>query len=724
MTRLLLLCLAALAPLFCETLDVCRALTHRGRLPEAEHCYQKLLAASDPYLRAEAFWGLRRYKDANDQFRAAVQARPKDADIRVRWGRLYFERTQKQTALELFQEALKIEPKHAGAILGVAMVASDGYETKAVEFAEKAASLDPKLAEAREMLARLALEDGDEERAIEQAGKALEIDPESLDAMAVRAVIDWLNDKAETPWLGRILKINPVYGEAYATAGHFHMLNRRYEEAIGFYRKAIDLNPKLLTARAQLGVNLMRLGQDEEAQWHLEYCYTYGDQFASVVNPLRVLDSHKHFVTRKSDGIVLKVHSFDEALLAPYLERELRRAIVTFEKKYKFKLERPVELQAYPEHDDFAVRTLGMPGLGALGVTFGHVVAMDSPSGRKPGSFHWASTLWHELSHVFVLAATRHRVPRWFTEGMAVHEETAISPDWGDRLSPDVIKAIRDKKLLPIASLDRGFVRPKFPTQVVVSYFQAGRICDYVAEKWGYQTLLDMMRSFGELKSTPEVIERHLNLKPEAFDTRFLEWLEAGVRKTIEGFPQWEKGIRQVAILAKEGRHDDVIREGTRSRDIYPDFVEEGNVYELVASAWLVKGDKRRAVEELLRYSRIGGKDPEVLKKLATLLEELHRPEEAAGVLNRINLIYPRDEELHRRLGELLLAQGDAEGAIWEFRALVAMRPLDRAASHYGLAKAYHGANRLEEAREEVLNSLEAAPGYRPAQKLLLELNK
>ena len=51
---------------------------------------------------------------------------------------------------------------------------------------------------------------------------------------------------------------------------------------------------------------------------------------------------------------------------------------------------------------------------------------MDSPSGRKPGSFHWASTLWHEMSHVFTLTATDHRVPRWFTEGMAVHEETAV----------------------------------------------------------------------------------------------------------------------------------------------------------------------------------------------------------------------------------------------------------------------------------------------------------
>ncbi len=141
----------------------------------------------------------------------------------------------------------------------------------------------------------------------------------------------------------------------------------------------------------------------------------------------------------------------------------MKRAIATYEKKYQMKLNGPVQVEVYPDHEDFAVRTMGMPGLGALGVTFGSVVAMDSPSGRPPGSFHWASTMWHELSHVYVLQATNHRVPRWFTEGMAVYEETAAAPDWGDRLDPEAIKAIQNKKLLPVAQLDRGFVRPSYP---------------------------------------------------------------------------------------------------------------------------------------------------------------------------------------------------------------------------------------------------------------------
>ena len=67
------------------------------------------------------------------------------------------------------------------------------------------------------------------------------------------------------------------------------------------------------------------------------------------------------------------------------MEAELKRAIATYEKKYKMKLDRPVQVEVYPDHEDFAVRTMGMPGLGALGVTFGYVVAMDSPSGPQAG---------------------------------------------------------------------------------------------------------------------------------------------------------------------------------------------------------------------------------------------------------------------------------------------------------------------------------------------------
>lgn len=674
--------------------------------------------------RAEALWKQARYQEANDAFRAAVEAHPKNPDYRVRWGRFLLARFNAGDAEGLFKEALELKANHAGALLGMALVAAEGFERRAVEFAESALEADATLLEARELLARLALEENDEDRAIREAERAMAISPRALDAMAILATIDLLHDRAETPWITRILTEDSKYGKAYETAARFFVLNRRYEEGIAFYRKAVALEPSLWSAHSQLGINLMRLGLDSEARKHLETAYNNGHRDAATVNTLRLLDSYKNFEIIRAGNIILKLDRKEAALLRPYFEAEMKRAMAAFDRKYGFRLARPVQVEVYPNHDDFAVRTLGMPGLGALGVTFGYVVAMDSPSGRKPGSFHWASTLWHELSHVYVLAATRHRVPRWFTEGMAVHEETAVSPEWGDRLGPEVIAAIKEKKLLPVAELDRGFVRPAYPGQVSVSYFQAGRICDYINREWGYAKLLDMMRDFARGTPTPEVVEKQLGIKPEEFDRRFLAAVEAETRRTVESFDEWRKRIRQVAAHAREKRYDDVIREGTAIRDLYPEYVEAGSVYEFLAEAHEAKGDKAAALAELERYARAGGRNPDSLKKLASLYETAGRPRDAAAALNRVNYIYPLDDEIHSRLGALYLAQGDAAGAIREFGAVVARKPIDPAAAHYNLARAWRAAQRNDQAKEQLLLSLEAAPGYRPAQKMLLELSK
>ena len=674
--------------------------------------------------RAEALWRAGNYEGANGVLRELVKANPKNAHYRTRWGQLFLERFNKDEAAVEFREALKIDPKHAPAFLGLAMVAADGFDSKAVEFAKLALTHDPKLVPAQELLAKLALEDSDLDGAVKEADKALAMSPKALDAMAVQATVDLLQDKPGTEWISRILQVDPKYGKAYEFAAHIFVLNRRYEEGIALYRKAIGVQPDLWSAKSQLGVNLMRLGQEEEARRNLESAYENSYRDAATVNTLTLMDSYKNFVTFKTNNTIVRLHKSEAELLRPYVEDELKRAIAVFEKKYQVTLDRPVQYEFYPDHEDFAVRTMGLPGLGALGVTFGHTVAMDSPSGRKPGSFHWASTMWHELSHVYVLAATKHRVPRWFTEGMAVHEETAVSPEWGDRLDVEVLMAIKDKKLLPIAELDRGFVRPKYPAQVMVSYFQAGRICDYIKEKWGYDKLLAMMRQFATGAATANVVEEQLGMKTEEFDKQFLTALEAQTKSVIDNLDRWRAGMKEMAAAARKKEHDVVLGKGREIRDLYPDYVEPGSVYEFLADAYMAKGDKAAAISELELYAKRGGRDPLLLTRLGDMLGQAGRKKEAAEALARINYIYPMDAEAHQKLGTLWLDQGNAAGAVREFRAVTARNPIDPAAAHFNLARAYRAANRLEDAKEQLIFSLEAAPGFRPAQKMLLELSQ
>ena len=61
-------------------------------------------------------------------------------------------------------------------------------------------------------------------------------------------------------------------------------------------------------------------------------------------------------------------------------------------------------------------------------------------------------------------------------------------------------------------------------------------------------------------------------------------------------------------------------------------------------------------------------------------------------------------------------------GAIREYNAVVVSHPLDQASAQYNLAHAYFAAGQREQAEDHLLASLEAAPGYRPAQKLLLQI--
>ncbi len=306
-----------------------------------------------------------------------------------------------------------------------------------------------------------------------------------------------------------------------------------------------------------------------------------------------------------------------------------------------------------------------------------------------------------------------------------MYEETGNgNPDWGDRLDPDAIAAIKNKKLLPIADLDRGFIHPTYPAQVIVSYFQAGKICNFIDQKWGYDKLLAMIHDYADLKPTPEVIEQEFKMKPEEFDRQFNAWLDAQTKVTVDGFEEWRKKIAEVAKDDKAKNWDKVIQEGTAIRDLYTDYVETGSVYEFLSDAYLAKGDKVKAAADLEAYAKVGGRDPMLLKQLATLQAEQGNKAGAAKTLERLNLIYLKDEAAHKQLGDLDLELGNPTGAMREFQAVLAGGTVDQAGAHYELARAMQAAKRTDDARNEVLAALEMAPNFKPAQKLLLELSE
>ena len=705
--------------------DDCWTQRKHGHDAQAQACFTALTRRSDAYLRAEGFWGLEQWSRANEQFRLATQPADSKALYKARWGLLLHERFNDADAADLFHEALQKNPSNAEAYIGLARVSADSFDGQATAYLRKATALDPGRADAHELMAQLALEKDDRETAAAEADKALSLQADALDAMATRAAIELLSDRSSDAWFDRISAINPHYGEGYALVAHQIEMHYRYEDAVTYYRKAIESDPRFWSAHSALGIELMRLGKEDEPRHELELSYNNEYRDAATVNSLRLLDSYKKFETIRDGTAILKLHKTEAALLQPYMQAELHAILAAYETKYGMKLHGPVQVEVYPDHEDFAVRTLGMPGLGALGVTFGDVIAMDSPSARKPGDFNWGATLWHEMSHVFILTATNHRVPRWFTEGLAVHEEGEHSPEWGNRITPDVLVAIRDKKLLPVSHLDRGFVYPEYPSQVIVSYFQAAAICEFIKEKWGEDKLLAMVQSYAKQLTTSEVVQQHLGLVPEDFDKQFFAWIDHNYGVKAAHFDEWREKLKVLVAAAHENQYDTVLKDAPAILAMYPEYVEQANIYEFIADADKARGDSKAEAAILTAYEHQGGQMPEMLKRLATLEESQGQTDEAVATLERLNYIYPvKDEELHRRLGDLLYKDKQYDGAIREYNALAASNPVDKAGAQFSLAQAYFAAGKRGQAEECVLAALEIAPGYRPAQRLLLQLQQ
>jgi tetratricopeptide (TPR) repeat protein len=731
----------------------CDEKLYRGANVDAESCYASVLGSSnDTRIKADAARAAGDLRGANGYFQAALKEYPQDAKVRARWGELFAETHQNDEAVKLFQESLDLDKDYVPAKLGLAKVAAGRFDDQARKWAEEIIEQTPKQSlEAYLLLARMDLEDGAVDEADKKLDAALKVADEQhqtpLEIFALEASADLLRGKTDSEWTDRALKLNPRYGEIYATPAYFYVITRRYREAIALLERAVEIEPNLYSAHAELGENLLRENKVAEAQQHLAIAYR-GDPFsAPIVNTLRLIDSFDNFVVSThlpaetgdtettglgpaaneklgphNHGVILRLHKSEAAVLEPYVLALVNKAIETYTERYGFELKEPVIVELYPEHDDFAVRTSGLPGIGLLGVTFGYLVAMDSPTGRADADFHWGTTLWHEMAHVFTLEATKHLVPRWFSEGVSVYEEWSTGPLHGRHIPLSVLQAIKEKKFLPIVELDRGFIHPTYESQVIVSYMQAGLICEYIGKRWGQQGLRDVLGQYGAGKDTGAAIEAALDLKPEQFDKDFAGYVEEQLGSPVAVLDTWRK-TQQAAHEALRGEQwEDAATKAAHAIDLFPDYVDEGSAYLVKAKAEAELKRRDDAIATLLEYRRRGGHDPDGLIKLANWLEEANRSAESLDVLEDTLMVAPLRAEVHEELGDRLLAAGRPAEAVTEYRALLAMNPHDLAEAHFRLAKAYFAAEDRSRCREQLLYALEIAPNYREAQQLLLEI--
>lgn len=706
----------------------------------------------DPYELARAARALRalgRSQESNAAYRDAAAALPRDAAVQTAWGELFLEKYNRAEALKSFRTALQLDARYVPALVGAARSLAEDNPPEGVAAAHAALKINPASVEALVFLAGGALDAGKRDEAKELLKKALGVNPSSLDARAHVAAIAYVEDR-QTDFdaeVSRVLDIAPTRGEVFRVAGDLAARNYRFDEAVTLTRRALALEPQNPRVQADLGLHLLRTGDEPAARAALEASFKVDPFDVVTYNLLQMMDTLDTFVTIKDGDLVLKLHKDEAPLLKEYALSLSHRALSTLSKRYGFTPQGPILIEIFPKHDDFAVRNLGLPGLiGALGVCFGRVVTMDSPRARPPGEFQWEATLWHELAHVVTLQMSKQRVPRWLTEGISVYEETLARRDWGRGMDVQFASMLNTGETLKLKDLNSAFTDPK---TISLAYFQASLLVEHLVALYGDEGLHRLLRAYGEGLETEAALTKALDTDFDRLQTTFDQAMEKRFGAMRAALAPPEKGVElgklplpelkayaaahpgsypvQMTLggaLRKTGAVDEAVAIFERAAALVPLAHGAGSPHAQLAQIALERRDQAAAIKALRAVMASDFDNIDAPRRLAGLLREtgVTAAEELRPVYARIAAIDPFDGEAHAQLGRLAMEAKDYETASREFRAVIALGPIDGAAAHTDLAESYLRGGKRAEARREVLAALEIAPSYERAQDLLLQL--
>lgn len=665
------------------------------------------------------------YKDANDTLRDAVELAQKNKDAferaraNVEWAGLFLEKYRADNAEESLQEALSIDPENADAHALIARVRLDrgNRVADAEEHIEKALQLHKTHPLALALRAEIFIDNEQYEEALPITAKLLAQNSTDLHARSLRAAALYLLDRsgeydAEKT---RALAVHPTYTTFFRTVADRLIVQHRYDEAVARLEQAVALFPKDYYALSELGSGYLRLGEDEKGLEALRRAWK-GDRYnRRTLNLLNLFEktiaTSYTVVTVDIDpqkpgkgGLRLRIPKAEQALLLPLLVPLIQTEWRDLVSRYQFTPKMPLTLELFSDADDYAIRTVGLPGLAALGVTFGQVVTGRSPA---QGDFNWALMVWHELSHVFAIQASRSRVPRWFTEGLSEWETTHARPDWVRRTHAEVYAALRDGTLLSIADLNTGFTRALDVAHIVVAYHEAALAIDFLVRRFGFPKIVQALQQFAAGKRTVEVLtsitgqsiaqldqafRADLKQKLAAYDGTFFvrpsdysdrDGLEKAIKQAESARDGDKKKLARLHGLYAIGlvRSGGMRRENDRiDTEIAAALaLEPGNKEALLAEGErLMKSGKKSEAEARLRaLIAQGGDGFDVRQRLGDLYIEMNQPERGIEELSKAKKLDPDRSEPYERLASLYVKQNRTDLALRELQAAAHLDIMD-----------------------------------------------
>ncbi|HEU4610768.1 MAG TPA: tetratricopeptide repeat protein, partial [Kofleriaceae bacterium] len=379
--------------------------------------------------------------------------------------------------------------------------------------------------------------------------KILAVNAHDLEALAMKATIAWLRDDLKTyeAEKTKAFAINPKYAELYRIVSRSAVREHRYVEAIDLEKQAIKLKPDFYEAMAGAGLGYLRLGMEKEGLEWLDKAYKGDGYNVRTVNTLNLFENEipKQYSFHATKNFKIRYHNDEKPALERYLEPTMERAFADMVKRYGFTPKTPVTLELYPDKEAYAVRTVGLPDVAALGVCFGQVITAMSP---MTGDLNWGMVLWHELGHVFAIQLSNSRVPRWFTEGLSEYETLIARPEWRRENDADLYGALANGTLPSIGDLNSEFMQPD-ANAVVVAYFLSAVTIEWLAQTYGFPKIVEALKLYGKGQETPEVLKAITGKTIAQLDADFRKYLEVRLAAYAGTFKLPTRGFDDVTKL-------------------------------------------------------------------------------------------------------------------------------------------------------------------------------
>jgi tetratricopeptide (TPR) repeat protein len=512
-----------------------RLLVRRSRMTEARPILMRLVRAYNDHTitRTDAaglsYVGMATAMlgsphDANDAFTASARADRTRVETQLEWAQLFLDHDDAGHAEECVNDALAASPHDAMAhVLRARILLEQSWDFGAArDELDAALAVNPSLVAAHVTLAGIAIRDEDWVTADRRLDEALAIDRADLEALSMRAALRFVSSTTHAfeSAVDAVLRESPSYTRVFTLVAEHADWAHRYDEIIALARRALAIDPHDARAQADLAINLLRRGDETEGLSALRTAFAEDHFDVRAYNLLHLFDGPiaHDYETFDAAPFVFRMHHDERAVLERYVPRLLSAAYADMRRRYHFTPSGPIHIELFATQQHFAVRTSGLPSLGAQGVCFGRVVTALSP---RAGPFDWAEITTHELSHVFHIQMSHGRVPRWFTEGLAEHETTLARPEWRREDDYRLYRALANGSFPPIRDLSFAFTHARSPDAMLTAYFGSWRVVAYLDSRFGFAALPRMLREWGRGRSTAEVFHRVLHAEVDDVDRDF-----------------------------------------------------------------------------------------------------------------------------------------------------------------------------------------------------------